>query len=87
MSDPFTNLVEKTGRAMPAWIDVVAASGLTKHSQIVDVVAGGPADAEGIVEFRASFRGPEGAGLVHERSRFARDGERWRYLEAAEGGR
>jgi hypothetical protein len=35
MSDPFTNLAEKTGRTMPAWIDAVAASGLTKHSQIV----------------------------------------------------
>ena len=35
MSDPFTNLVEKTGRSMPAWIEVVAASGLAKHSEIV----------------------------------------------------
>jgi hypothetical protein len=35
MSDPFTNLVEKTGRAMPAWIDAVAASGREKHSEIV----------------------------------------------------
>jgi len=35
MSDPFTNLQEKTGRTMPEWIDVVAASGLTKHGEIV----------------------------------------------------
>lgn len=35
MSDPFTNLAEKTGRSMPGWIDVVAASGLTKHSEIL----------------------------------------------------
>ena len=36
MSDPFTNLEEKTGRSMPEWIDVVAASGLTKHTDIVN---------------------------------------------------
>lgn len=36
MSDPFTNLAEKTGRTMPEWIDVVAASGLTKHTDIVN---------------------------------------------------
>jgi predicted transport protein len=35
MSDPFTNLSEKTGRSMPGWIEVVAASGLTKHSEIL----------------------------------------------------
>jgi SEC-C motif-containing protein len=52
-----------------------------RRLQIVDTVAGGPADAEGIVEFRASFRGPEGAGLLHERSRFSRDGQDWRYRE------
>ncbi|GAA2248658.1 DUF4287 domain-containing protein [Herbiconiux moechotypicola] len=35
MSDPFTNLVEKTGRDMPAWIAIVGSSGLEKHGQIV----------------------------------------------------
>jgi len=35
MSDPFTNLVEKTGRAMPEWLEVVTASGLSKHTEIV----------------------------------------------------
>ena len=35
MDDPFTNLVQRTGRTMPEWVDVVEASGLTKHSQIV----------------------------------------------------
>ena len=35
MSDPFTNLEEKTGRTMPAWIGVVESSGLSKHSEIV----------------------------------------------------
>jgi len=36
MSDPFTNLVEKTGRTMPQWFEVVASSGLTKHSDILN---------------------------------------------------
>ncbi len=35
MSDPFTNLVEKTGHTMPEWIDIVATSGLSKHTEIV----------------------------------------------------
>ena len=52
-----------------------------RRLQIVDVVAGGTEDADGVVEFRASFRGPEGAGVLHERSRFTRDQGRWRYVE------
>lgn len=42
--------------------------------QIVDT---GP----GIVEFRASFRSPRGGGLVHQRSRFVREGGRWLYVD------
>ena len=53
--------------------------------QIVDVVAGGPEDATGIVEFRASFRGPDGAGVLHERSNFVREGGRWFYLDGVAG--
>lgn len=52
-----------------------------RRLQIVDTVAGGPDDDDGIVEFRASFRGADGAGLLHERSRFAREGGRWFYLD------
>lgn len=52
-----------------------------RRLQIVDTVAGGPADETGLVEFRASFRGPDGAGVMHERSRFARDGEHWFYVD------
>ena len=36
MSDPFTNLAEKTGRTMPEWIVVVEKSGLTKHTDILN---------------------------------------------------
>jgi SEC-C motif-containing protein len=56
-----------------------------RRLQIVDTVAGGPHDETGLVEFRASFRGPEGAGLLHELSRFARDGDRWFYVDGDTG--
>ena len=36
MSDPFQNLHEKTGRTMPEWFDVVAATGLEKHTDILN---------------------------------------------------
>ena len=52
-----------------------------RRLQIVDTVAGSPDDDEGIVEFRASYRGPDGAGLMHERSRFVRVEGRWVYLD------
>ena len=52
-----------------------------RRLQIVDTVAGGADDADGVVEFRASYRSPEGAGVVHERSRFVRVEARWVYLD------
>lgn len=52
-----------------------------RRLQIVDAVDGGAADAEGQVEFRASFRDADGAGLLHERSRFAREAGRWVYVD------
>lgn len=52
-----------------------------RRLQIVDTVAGGTNDEEGVVEFRASFRGADGGGLLEERSRFARDAGEWRYLD------
>ena len=54
-----------------------------RRLQIVDAVAGAAGDAEGVVEFRASYRDPDGAaGLLHERSRFVRDSAgRWSYLD------
>jgi hypothetical protein len=36
MSDPFTNLAEKTGRTMPEWIELVSTSGLTRHTEILN---------------------------------------------------
>jgi len=52
-----------------------------RRLQIVDTVAGGEGDTTGIVEFRASFRGPDGAGVLHERRTFARDDGVWRYVD------
>jgi SEC-C motif domain protein len=50
--------------------------------QIVDKVAGGEGDDRGIVEFRASYRlVGGGVGVLHERSRFVREGGRWFYLD------
>ncbi len=64
----------------PATLDLDDGT-VWRRLQIVDTVAGGASDAEGVVEFRASFRSPEGAGLLHERSRFVRVGARWVYLD------
>lgn len=53
-----------------------------RRLQIVDTVEGGADDQAGIVEFRASFRDADGtAGILHERSRFARLDGRWTYLD------
>lgn len=50
--------------------------------QIVDTVAGGLGDETGVVEFRAAYRDADGAaGVLHERSRFARVDSRWCYLD------
>lgn len=52
-----------------------------RRLQIVDTVDGDAASTTGIVEFRASYRDGDGAGLLHERSRFARSGARWQYVD------
>jgi SEC-C motif-containing protein len=52
-----------------------------RRLQLVDTVAGGPDDETGIVEFRASYRSPDGVGVLHERSRFARVHGLWRYVD------
>ena len=49
---------------------------------VLDVVHGGPDDVEGTVEFEATYDGPDGPGVLHERSRFVRRGQRWVYLDA-----
>ena len=49
--------------------------------QIVATERGGPFDREGSVEFRASYRSADERGVLHERSRFIRDGGRWFYVD------
>ncbi|WP_322409347.1 YchJ family protein [Microbacterium invictum] len=49
--------------------------------QIVDTVGGGSGDAEGVVEFRATYRTGGGVGILHERSRFVREDGRWFYVD------
>ncbi len=64
----------------PAMLDL-ADDPVWRRLQIVETVGGGPGDAEGVVEFRASWvRGGE-HGVLHERSRFIREDGRWTYLD------
>lgn len=49
--------------------------------QIVDVVDGGPDDPSGVVEFRATYVADGVLGVLHERSRFVREGGRWFYVD------
>ena len=52
---------------------------------IEDREAGGPFDTEGAVTFTAWFRSPDGAGNLHERSRFRREDGTWFYLDGVVG--
>ncbi|MGW9631265.1 YchJ family protein [Agromyces sp. NPDC055520] len=49
--------------------------------EIVATERGGPFDRDGAVEFRATFRADGERGVLHERSRFRREGGRWFYLD------
>ncbi len=69
--DPATRPVELTVPAAQTW------HGL----RILDTARGGALDADGEVEFIATYRiGGEEAQL-HERSRFRRDAGRWLYVD------
>ncbi|MFK4759665.1 YchJ family protein [Microbacterium sp. ZW T5_45] len=48
---------------------------------ILDRVAGGPFDREGVVEFEAFWREGDARGSLRERSRFVREGRAWLYLD------
>lgn len=50
--------------------------------EIVASERGGRADSDGMVHFRARYRGPDGREQVHdERSRFSRAGGAWVYRD------
>jgi len=64
----------------PAGLDL-ADNPRWRGLQILDTVAGGPEDAEGVVEFRASYIADGELGILQERSRFVREDGRWYYVD------
>lgn len=56
-----------------------------RRLQIVDTVAGGADDADGVVEFRAQYERDGRRHLLHERSRFVRVRGRWVYVDGDVG--
>lgn len=48
---------------------------------ILDRVAGGPFDRDGVVEFEAFWRQGGERGSLHERSRFVREDRHWYYVD------
>jgi len=54
--------------------------------RVLETVAGGPDDAEGVVAYEAEYRDRDDrAGAQRERARFARRGGRWMYLDGEDG--
>ena len=51
---------------------------------ILEVVAGGQDDDDGVVDFEARFTGPSGHEVMRERSEFRRRAGRWFYLGHAD---
>ena len=51
---------------------------------VVDVVAGGEGDDDGVVEFEARYTGTEGPNVMRERSQFERRGGRWTYVAGSD---
>lgn len=49
--------------------------------EVVATAAGGVDDAEGVVRFRAHYRGPDGDGVLEETSRFRREAGAWVYRD------
>ena len=48
---------------------------------VIDTVAGGPFDHEGVVEFEAFWSAGAGRGSLRERSRFVREERHWYYVD------
>ena len=51
--------------------------------EVLEIVAGGPDDDIGVVEFRARLRGPDGVSEFCERSRFSRRAGQWMYVDGS----
>jgi len=52
-----------------------------RRLEIVDRVAGGPFDRDGVVEFAAFWVQGQERGSLRERSRFVREGRHWLYVD------
>lgn len=52
-----------------------------RRLDILSTSGGGPFDTEGTVEFKAYYRHGRERGVLHEASRFVRDGGRWLYVD------
>ncbi|OMH37218.1 hypothetical protein BGP79_14810 [Tersicoccus sp. Bi-70] len=52
-----------------------------RRLQIVDRDRGAAGDDVGVVEYRAAYRSPHGAAVLHERSRFRRENGHWFYVD------
>jgi SEC-C motif domain protein len=49
--------------------------------QALEIIDAGETGDTAQVEFRARYRDADGPGVLHERSRFARRGGRWMYVD------
>ncbi|MFD9889975.1 YchJ family protein [Amycolatopsis sp. NPDC059027] len=67
--------------ARPANLDLDPAQRWARL-EILGHTGGGLLQAEGTVEFRAHYRHDGQRGVLHENSRFVREGGQWLYLDA-----
>lgn len=52
--------------------------------EVIETLAGGAEDQDGVVEFRATYRLGDQLGALHERARFTRRAGRWLYVDGDE---
>lgn len=66
-------------QTLPAEVERFAKGVEWRRLEVIDALAGGPEDAVGQVEFRAWYKSGGQLECIWERSRFEREGGRWRY--------
>jgi SEC-C motif-containing protein len=52
-----------------------------RRLRVIERLAGGPFDRDGVVEFEAFWRQGPTRGALHERSRFVREDRVWFYVD------